>query len=78
METQNRQLYTTPILWRQLKTKLAQDIADSKLLACEIEVIVKEVYEQVKILAEQEYQEAMYQAQLAQAQQEEAKKEEEE
>lgn len=77
METQNRQLYTTPILWRQLKTKLAQDIADSQLLACEVETIVKELYEQVKILAEQEYQEAMYQAQLAQTQQEAEKEEEE-
>ena len=49
METQNRQLYATPILWRQLKTKLAQDIADSQLLACEVETIVKELYDQIRV-----------------------------
>jgi septal ring factor EnvC (AmiA/AmiB activator) len=76
METQNRQLYATPILWRQLKTKLAQDIADSQLLACEIETIVKELYDQIRALAEDEYQVALQQAQLAQAQEEEAQKEE--
>jgi hypothetical protein len=76
METQNRQLYTTPILWRQLKTKLAQDIADSQLLACEVETIVKETYDQIRALAEDEYQVALQQAQLAQSQEEEAQKEE--
>lgn len=76
METQNRQLYTTPILWRQLKTKLAQDIADSQLLACEIETIVKELYDQIRVLAEDEYQAALQQVQIAQAQEDEAQKEE--
>ena len=76
METQNRQLYATPILWRQLKTKLAQDIADSQLLACEVETIVKELYDQIRALAEDEYQAALQQAQLAQSQEEEAQKEE--
>ena len=76
METQNRQLYATPILWRQLKTKLAQDIADSQLLACEVETIVKELYDQIRALAEDEYQAALQQVQLAQSQEEEAQKEE--
>lgn len=76
METQNRQLYATPILWRQLKTKLAQDIADSQLLACEVETIVKELYDQIRAFAEDEYQAALQQAQLAQSQEEEAQKEE--
>ena len=76
METQNRQLYTTPILWRQLKTKLAQDIADSQLLACEVETIVKELYDQIRVLAEDEYQAALQQVQIAQAQEDEAQKEE--
>lgn len=76
METQNRQLYATPILWRQLKTKLAQDIADSQLLACEVETIVKELYDQIRALAEDEYQAALQQAQLAQSQEEETQKEE--
>lgn len=62
MEKQiNRQAYQTPILWRQLKEKLAEDINNSQLMMCEVEVVIKELYEQVRIAAEQEYRAALAQ-----------------
>ena len=62
MEKQiSRQAYQTPILWRQLKEKLAEDINNSQLMMCEVEVVIKELYEQVKIASEQEYRAALAQ-----------------
>ena len=62
MEKQiSRQAYQTPILWRQLKEKLAEDINNSQLMMCEIEVVIKELYEQVQIASEQEYRAALVQ-----------------
>lgn len=62
MEKQiSRQAYQTPILWRQLKEKLAEDINNSQLMMCEIEVVIKELYEQVQIASEQEYRAALAQ-----------------
>lgn len=57
----SRQAYQTPILWRQLKEKLAEDINNSQLMMCEIEVVIKELYEQVQIASEQEYRAALAQ-----------------
>lgn len=62
MERQiSRQAYQTPILWRQLKEKLAEDINNSQLMMCEVEVVIKELYEQVQIASEQEYRAALAQ-----------------
>ena len=62
MEKQiSRQAYQTPILWRQLKEKLAEDINNSQLMMCEVEVVIKEIYEQVQIASEQEYRAALAQ-----------------
>lgn len=62
MEKQiSRQAYQTPILWRQLKEKLAEDINNSQLMMCEVEVVIKELYEQVRIASEQEYRAALAQ-----------------
>lgn len=62
MEKQiSRQAYQTPILWRQLKEKLAENINNSQLMMCEIEVVIKELYEQVQIASEQEYRAALAQ-----------------
>ena len=62
MEKQiSRQAYQTPILWRQLKEKLAEDINNSQLMMCEVEVVIKEIYEQVQIASEQEYRAALTQ-----------------
>ena len=62
MEKQiSRQAYQTPILWRQLKEKLVEDINNSQLMMCEVEVVIKELYEQVKIASEQEYRAALAQ-----------------
>lgn len=62
MEKQiSRQAYQTPILWRQLKEKLAEDINNSQLMMCEVEVVIKELYEQVQIASEQEYRAALAQ-----------------
>ena len=57
----SRQAYQTPILWRQLKEKLAEDINNSQLMMCEVEVVIKELYEQVQIASEQEYRAALAQ-----------------
>lgn len=57
----SRQAYQTPILWRQLKEKLAEDINNSQLMMCEIEVVIKELYEQIQIASEQEYRAALAQ-----------------
>lgn len=62
MEKQiSRQAYQTPILWRQLKEKLAENINNSQLMMCEVEVIIKEIYEQVQMASAQEYQSALAQ-----------------
>ena len=62
MEKQiSRQAYQTPILWRQLKEKLAEDINNSQLMMCEVEVVIKELYEQVQIASEKEYRAALAQ-----------------
>ena len=76
---QTRQFYQTPLLWRELKENLIRDINNSQLMMCEIEVILSEIYQQVQISAQQEYQQALQQqqaAELAQEQQEETKEEE--
>lgn len=78
MEKQiSRQAYQTPILWRQLKEKLAEDINNSQLMMCEVEVVIKELYEQVQIASEQEYRAALAQ-QKADNQAAEEKQEEQE
>lgn len=62
MEKQiSRQAYQTPILWRQLKENIAEDINNSQLMMCEVEVVIKEIYEQVQIASEQEYRAALAQ-----------------
>lgn len=62
MEKQiSRQAYQTPILWRQLKEKIAENINNSQLMMCEVEVIIKEIYEQVQMASAQEYQSALAQ-----------------
>ena len=76
---QTRQFYQTPLLWRELKENLIRDINNSQLMMCEIEVIMSELYQQVQISAQQEYQSALQQqaAELAQEQTTEEQKEEE-
>ena len=76
---QTRQFYQTPLLWRELKENLIKDINNSQLMMCEIEVIMSELYQQVQISAQQEYQSALQQqaAELAQEQTTEEQKEEE-
>ena len=65
MEKQiSRQAYQTPILWRQLKEKIAEDINNSQLMMCEVEVINKELHEQVQIASEQEYRAALAQQEV--------------
>ena len=56
-----RQFYQTPLLWRKLKENLIKDINDSQLMMCEIEVIIAELYKQVQLSAQQEYQQALQQ-----------------
>ena len=46
---------------RQLKEKLAEDINNSQLMMCEVEVVIKELYEQVQIASEKEYRAALAQ-----------------
>lgn len=58
---QTRQFYQTPLLWRELKEKLIKDINNSQLMMCEIEVIMFELYQQVQLGAQQEYQQALQQ-----------------
>lgn len=58
---QTRQFYQTPLLWRELKENLIKDINNSQLMMCEIEVIMSELYQQVQISAQQEYQQALQQ-----------------
>ena len=76
---QTRQFYQTPLLWRELKENLIRDINNSQLMMCEIEVIMSELYQQIQISAQQEYQSALQQqaAELAQEQTTEEQKEEE-
>lgn len=71
---QTRQFYQTPLLWRELKENLIRDINNSQLMMCEIEVIMSELYQQVQISAQQEYQQA---AELEQKKQQEEIEEEE-
>ena len=58
---QTRQFYQTPLLWRKLKENLIKDINDSQLMMCEIEVIIAELYKEVQLGAQQEYQQALQQ-----------------
>lgn len=78
MEQINRKAYQTPLLWRQCKENIVKEINNSQLMMCEIEVIMSEIYQQVQISAQREYQQALQQqaAELAQEQQEETKEEE--
>ena len=75
---QTRQFYQTPLLWRELKENLIRDINNSQLMMCEIEVIMSELYQQVQISAQQEYQQALQQqaAELEQEKQQEEIEEE--
>ena len=41
--------------------KLAEDINNSQLMMCEVEVVIKELYEQVQIASEKEYRAALAQ-----------------
>lgn len=59
---QNRKAYQTPLLWRSFKEDLVTAINNSQLMMCEIEVIMGEIYEQVQLSAQQEYQSALQQA----------------
>ena len=76
---QTRQFYQTPLLWRELKEKLIKDINNSQLMMCEIEVIMSELYQQVQVSAQQEYQQALQRqsAELEQKKQQEEIEEEE-
>lgn len=78
MEQINRKAYQTPLLWRGFKENIIKEINNSQLMMCEIEVIMSEIYQQVQISAQQEYQQALQRqaAELAQGQQEETKEEE--
>lgn len=58
---QTRQFYQTPLLWRELKENLIRDINNSQLMMCEIEMIMSEIYQQVQLSAQQEYQQALQQ-----------------
>lgn len=58
---QTRQAYQTPLLWREFKENLIRDINNSQLMMCEIEMIMSEIYQQVQISAQQEYQQALQQ-----------------
>ena len=71
-----RQFYQTPLLWRKLKENLIKDINDSQLMMCEIEVIIAELYKQVQLSAQEEYQQALQQ-QAAELDSTEKQKEEE-
>ena len=72
---QTRQFYQTPLLWRELKENLIRDINNSQLMMCEIEVIISELYQQVQLGAQQEYQQAL-QRQAAELESIEQQKEE--
>lgn len=78
MEQINRKSYQTPLLWRQFKENIIKEINSSQLMMCEIEVILSEIYQQVQISAQQEYQQALQQqaVELAQEQQEVTREEE--
>jgi hypothetical protein len=69
-----RQAYETPILFNELRGKLSNDINNSRLMACEILPIVKDIYEEVQVAAQQELQYAIQQKQQ-ETQQEEKDKE---
>ena len=58
---QTRQFYQTPLLWRELKENLIRDINNSQLMMCEFVVIMSELYQQVQISAQQDYQQAQQQ-----------------
>ena len=75
---QTRQAYQTPLLWREFKETIINDINNSQLMMCEIEMIMSEIYQQVQLSAQQEYQSALQQqaAELEQAKQQEEIEEE--
>lgn len=58
---QTRQAYQTPLLWREFKETIINDINNSQLMMCEIEMIMSEIYQQVQLSAQQEYQQALQQ-----------------
>lgn len=70
---QTRQAYQTPLLWREFKETIINDINNSQLMMCEIEMIMSEIYQQVQLSAQQEYQQA---AELEQEKQQEEIEEE--
>lgn len=57
----NRFAYETPILWRDLKAKIMENIRQSELMACEVEAILKDIYLQIQASAEAELQMAFNQ-----------------
>lgn len=75
---QIRQAYQTPLLWREFKETIINDINNSQLMMCEIEMIMSEIYQQVQLSAQQEYQSALQQqaAELEQEKQQEKIEEE--
>ena len=75
---QTRQAYQTPLLWREFKETIINDINNSQLMMCEIEMIMSEIYQQVQLSSQQEYQSALQQqaAELEQEKQQEEIEEE--
>lgn len=69
----NRPAYQTPILWRDLKAKIIENISKSGLMACEIEAILKDIYLQVQASAEAELQMALNQKEAAEKKEESEK-----
>lgn len=43
-----RKAYETPILWENLRLKIAEDIRNSGLMECEVEAILKDIYLQIR------------------------------
>lgn len=69
----NRLAYETPILWRDLKAKIIENISKSELMACEVEAILKDIYLQVQANAEAELQIALNQKKATEKQEESEK-----
>lgn len=47
-EYKTRKAYETPILWENLRLKIAEDIRNSGLMECEVEAILKDIYLQIR------------------------------
>lgn len=69
----NRPAYQTPILWRDLKAKIIENISKSELMACEVEAILKDIYLQIQASAEAELQMAFNQKKAAEENEESEK-----